>query len=129
LGLAHELEGLLDKAVILLSEALDVLNRRISTLENLTDDKAKEEIAEIKAIIPEIRERVGDIKERRRATMEAMCAVVEAKIKTTTNGGASSSTAKPASNISHLVRKRPKQEETDGTPNKVSKLETMADKQ
>ncbi|MCP6508675.1 hypothetical protein NL478_28335, partial [Klebsiella pneumoniae] len=71
LGLAHELGGLLDKAVILLSEALDVLNLRISTLENLTDDTAKEEITEIKAIIPEIRERVGDIKERRRATMEA----------------------------------------------------------
>jgi len=126
LGIAHELEGSCDKATDFLSEALCVLEQRIKNLENLTDDKANEEGVEIKAIIPEIRERINDIKERKRTAMEAIfAAVATAK----TNSEAELFTVKPASDISHLVRKRPKQEETDGTPNKVLKLETTTDAQ
>lgn len=125
LGLAHELAGCYEKAINFLNEALDVLEQRIKNLENSTDDKLNEGV-QIKAIIPEIRERINDIKERKRAAIEA---VFEATKSPKPSGETSLSTVKPASNISHLVRKRPKQEETDETPNKILKLESTTDKQ
>lgn len=125
MGLAKELAGNINSAIDFLNKALEVLHQRILNLENLNDDKAKEEIIDIKAIIPEIKDRIDDINERKRTSLQAMLAV--AKTVYTTIDGASSSTAKPASNINHLVRKRPKEEETGGTPNKVPKLE-MTDK-
>lgn len=128
LGIAEELGGSGDKAIELLTDAATVLDQRIKTLENSTDDKAKEEITEVKSIIPEIQVRIVDIMERKKAAVSALLAAVDASAnkETTINGGASS-TAKQTSNISHLVRKRPKQEEeTDETPNKISKLEELA---
>lgn len=128
LGIAEELGGSGDRAIELLTDAATVLNQRIKTLENSTDDKATEEMAEVKSIIPEIQDRIVDIKERKRAAVSALLAAVGASAnkETTMNGGASSTT-KQTSNISHLVRKRPKQEEEiDGTPNKISKLEELA---
>lgn len=117
LGIAQELGGSGDQAVEFLTEAKLVLNQRIKTLEDMTDknDKAIEEMAEIKAIIPEIQEKIVDIKERKKAAVSALLAAVSK-----TNGEPSSTTTQ-ATNINHLVRKRQKQGDTDGTPNKVPK--------
>lgn len=124
LGLAHDLDGSSERAIELFTEAADVLDRRMKSLENSTNDNTKEEVAEIKSIIPEIQDRIVDIKERKKAAVSALLAAVGAVHEATTNGGASST--KQVSNIGHLVRKRPKQEETDGTPNKVPKLEELS---
>lgn len=128
LGIAQELGGSGDQAIEFLTEATAVLNERIKTLENLIDknDKAIEEIAEVKAVIPEIMERILDIKERKKAAVSALLAAVCTNNVSTTSGGSSSATdvlTTQATNINHLVRKRPKQDEIDGTPNKVPKLE------
>jgi len=125
LGIAQELGGSGEQAIELLSEAVTVLNHKIKTLENMKEDSdlIKAEIAEVKSIIPEIQEKIVDIKERKKAAVSALLAAVGASNLATTNGE-TSSTIKQASNISHLVRKRPKQEETaDTAPNKVPKLE------
>lgn len=126
LGIAQELSGSGERAIELLTEAAAVLDQRILNLNNLTDEnddeKTKEEVVEIKAIIPEIREKIVDIKERKKAVMSALMAAVSGVNELTTNGGGSS-TSKQVSNISHLVRKRPKQGESDETPNKVPKVE------
>lgn len=122
MGIAQELGGSGEQAIELFTEAAAVLDQRMKTLENSTNDNAAEEVAEIKSIIPEIQDKIVDIKERKKAAISALLAAVGAAPETTTNSGASTST-KQASNIGHLVRKRPKQEETDGTPNKVPKLE------
>ncbi|CAH1713618.1 histone-binding protein N1/N2-like [Aphis gossypii] len=125
LGIAQELGGSGEQAIELLTEAVTVLNHKIKTLESMNSDSdtTKAEIAEVKSIIPEIQEKIVDIKERKKAAVSALLAAVGASNLATTNGE-SSSTTKQASNISHLVRKRPKQEETaDIAPNKVPKLE------
>jgi len=113
-----------DQAVELLTEAAAVLSQKIISLENMENDSdiIKAEIAEVKSIIPEIQEKIVDIKERKKAAVSALLAAVGAATVATTNGEATSTT-KQASNIGHLVRKRPKQEETDEAPNKVPKLE------
>lgn len=128
LGIAKEMDGSGGEAIELLTEAATVLEQRITNLENQIDDKAKEEVAEIKSIIPEIKEKMMDIKERKQAAICAMLAAVGACNKETSNGesssSSSSSSVKQISNISHLVRKRPKEEETTGAiPNKVPKIE------
>lgn len=113
-----------EQAIELLTEAVTVLNHKIKTLESMNNDSdiTKAEIAEVKSIIPEIQEKIVDIKERKKAAVSALLAAVGASNLATTNGEASST--KQVSNISHLVRKRPKQEETaDIAPNKVPKLE------
>lgn len=123
LGIAHELGGSGEKAIELLTEAAAVLGQRIKTLENTSNnlDTVKEEVAEIKTIIPEISEKIVDIKERKKAAVDALLAAVGVGCVTTTNGASSSN--KQASNINHLVRKRPKEEVSDGVPNKVPKFE------
>lgn len=121
LGLTQEMSGSGTRAIELLTEAVAVLEQRIKTLEILPDEKTKE-VAEIKTIIPEIKEKIVEIKERKQATISALMGAMGAASSEATNG--SSSTTKQVSNISHLVRKRPKQEETDSSvPNKVPKVE------
>lgn len=129
LGIAHELDGSGEKAIELLNEAAAVLDQRIKTLEATSNNsdmdmtKVKEEVAEIKSIIPEINEKIVDIKDRKRAAVSALLAAVGVSCEATTNG-ASSSSNKQASNINHLVRKRPKEEASEGVPNnKVPKIE------
>lgn len=125
LGIAQELGGSGEQAIELLTEAAAVLNQKIKTLESMDNDNetTQAEIAEVKSIIPEIQEKIVDIKERKKAAVSALLAAVGACNVATTNGEASS-TSKQASNIGHLVRKRPKQEETaDAAPNKVPKLD------
>lgn len=123
MGIAQELGGSGELAIELLVEATAVLEQRIKTLEKSADyNDVKEEVAEVKSIIPEIQDRIVDIKERKKAAVSALLAAVGAACGANTNG--ESSTIKQASNINHLVRKRPKQEESDTkTPIKIPKLE------
>lgn len=128
LGIAQELGGSGERAIELLLEAAGVLDQRIKTLEKCDDNDVKEEVAEIKSIIPEIQDKIVDIKERKKAAVSALLAAVGAASAANTNGESSTtngeSTTKQASNINHLVRKRPKQEEADSkTPIKIPKLE------
>ncbi|VVC34818.1 Tetratricopeptide-like helical domain,Tetratricopeptide, SHNi-TPR domain [Cinara cedri] len=88
LGLAQELGGSSERAIELLTEATAVLNQRIKTLEELTDknNETIEEMAEVKAVIPEIQEKIVDIKERKRAMMDALLTAVSANSAVKTNG-------------------------------------------
>ncbi|XP_050542520.1 protein HGV2 [Daktulosphaira vitifoliae] len=128
LGIAQELGGSGERAVELMKEAATVLDQRIKNLESSnSDEKSKEEIAEIKTVIPEIQERIIDINERKKAAISALLAAVGAANEGTKNGCESSS-SKEVSNINHLIRKRPKQSDSDETPNKIPKIEEPDDK-
>lgn len=121
LGITQEMYGSSSLAIQSLSEAVAVLQQRIKTLINSSDENFKTEVAEIKTIIPDIQEKIDDINQRKQANVTAFLAVLGTNSKAT-NG--SSSTTEQVSNISHLVRKRPKQDETNGSvSNKVPKLE------
>lgn len=127
LGIAEELRGNGDQGSNLLANAKTILDQRIKMLENLNDDESKHEMAEIKSIILEIMDKI-DIKKREITAMSRLLVDNDARAnKEITMNSGTLSTIKHTSDISHLVLKRSKlDEETDGTQNKISKLEELA---
>lgn len=127
MGIAQELYGSDEEAIKLLNESVLVLDNRIKNLRDLTNEddniNYEKETAEINAIVPEIKDRIVDIRERKMAVVSALLAAVSSTNNDTNKNGGESSSTKPVSNISHLIRKRPKEGENDGTPTKIPKLE------
>ncbi|XP_075230724.1 protein HGV2-like isoform X2 [Lycorma delicatula] len=141
LGIACSLCNQFDEAIKHFTSAGVLLERRIQNLTKMTEpepEKAKNpfysisnEIEEIKALLPEIKDKIADMEEFKNETMKA---VLQATINNTgkvpadgagpsTNGTstASSSTSSkaPANDISHLVRKKRKPlDETSNDPKK-----------
>uniref|UniRef100_A0A6V7KTX7 Tetratricopeptide SHNi-TPR domain-containing protein n=1 Tax=Bracon brevicornis TaxID=1563983 RepID=A0A6V7KTX7_9HYME len=136
LGLAHSLGNDFDASIQHFHEATNLLQARIKELEETeetpqSDDpfySVEGEIKELKELLPEIQEKITDMQDFR----EEQCRLVIEQIKikaasSCSNGGAgpssdagasSSDTAqptKPASDISHLVRKKRKNEDTEIT--------------
>lgn len=131
LGLAHSLTNAFDKSINHFNKATTLLEARIKKLE-ATNESAKEndgEIAELKELLPEILEKIADMKDFKQ---EACRLVIEGIKKQQANGntngagpssaGTSTSAdtttapiqpAKPASDISHLVRKKRKNDDPE----------------
>ena len=143
LGLAYSFANEYDSSIEQFREASSLLEARIKELEESKESPKSEdpfysvegEIKELKELLPEIEEKISDMKEAK----EEACKIIMAGIKeknaasgcsngagSSTNNGASysgsssgSSSAKPINNISHLVRKKRKPEETtaeEGSP-------------
>merc|ERR1712141_207073 len=153
LGVALGFKTQFDEAVNALSDAIGVLEKRISLLKESkeSEDPSKKkdafytrdrEIEEIQGIIPEIREKIADTKDMQEETIKkigdkrllenafaaaAAKAVEQEKPEASTeNGGEAATSSKAAGNISHLVKKRKKSEEKtngDSSPNKKPHLE------
>jgi len=153
LGVALGFNAQFDEAVNALSDAIGVLEKRISLLKESkeSEDPSKKkdafytrdrEIEEIQGIIPEIREKIADTKDMQEETIKkigdkrlledafaaaAAKAVEQEKPEASTeNGGEAATSSKAAGNISHLVKKRKKSEEKtngDSSPNKKPHLE------
>lgn len=96
-------------------------------LEKSNDDKAKIEMTEIKSVILEIMDKIFNIKERKRVAVSRLLVDKNDRAnKETTVNSEALSIIQYTSNISHLMPKRPiSEEETDGTQNKMSKLEEL----
>ena len=135
LGLAHSLMNDFDASISEFSDAATLLETRIKQLEETKEPTKSEdpfysvegEIKELKELLPAIQEKITDMKDFKAETKQNVRAGMEKVIGPYTNGagsskdGATSSNAeatspnasKPASDISHLVRKKRKVDEAD----------------
>ncbi|XP_018575371.1 protein HGV2 [Anoplophora glabripennis] len=120
LGVAYSTDTQIDEAVESFQSSLRYLQNRINNLEKAGDgkDEVAEEIEEIKGLVPDIEEKIADMKSYKDETMkQIMSAVAESKPTSSAAGGpsssvsADSSTSKPASDISHLVKRKRKLDE------------------
>lgn len=129
LGMAYSLSNQYDEAIDSFKSSLNVLEDRIKNLENkekpdtATSDNpfytVESEIAEIKNLLPEIKEKITDMEDFKK---EAIQSVMEATLRSTsksTDGASCSSSSvqngsidsKPVTDISHLIRKKRKPED------------------
>ncbi|XP_015516617.1 histone-binding protein N1/N2 isoform X1 [Neodiprion lecontei] len=135
LGLAYSLANEFDSSIEQFNEATSLLQAHIQQLEESKDSHKKDdpfytvegEIKELKELLPEIQEKIADMKDFKEEACKAMVEGIKSKVAADClNGagpsgdGASSSAeststnqAKPASDISHLVRKKRKADESD----------------
>lgn len=138
LGLAHSLLNEFDASIEQFKEATSLLEGRIKQLEELKEPPAKSdapfysvagEIKDLKELLPAIQEKIADMKDFKEETCRLVIEGIKSKVAGggCTNGagpssdGASSSShasespkiAKPASDISHLVRKKRKADDTE----------------
>lgn len=138
LGMAYSLVNDFDEAVVQLNLAHQILEKRVEYLQgrgkqgfsNVEQNenpfyKIEDEIAEINALLPDVREKINDMKDFKKETKKALMAGLdankEAKASSESRQGTSAgsfgafpvssqpeSDVKPASDISHLVRKKRK---------------------
>lgn len=146
LGLAHSLANNFDDSIKYFTEALCVLELRIKNLENKKEsgeDCSEElksdafytvdgEINELKVLLPEIKEKIADMEDSKKETLKALfekrCGDMQGVSSSTGDVASSSSSvsateAKPASDISHLIRKKRKLEPDSTDDAKKSKQE------
>lgn len=130
LALAHSLGNEFDASIEEFNKATELLEARIKELEEIkeppkTDDSfytVEGEIQELKELLPEIQEKISDMKDFK----QEACKLVIEGIKSKVAGGSCSNGAgpsgssdsapkvqKPASDISHLVRKKRKADEPE----------------
>lgn len=117
LGIAYSTTTQIDSAINSFNNSLEYLNNRISTLEKL-EDKNKEvedEIKEIKNLIPEIEEKVADMKTYKDEAMKNIFTALKDAPKSESSTSSSSS-SKPVTDISHLVKRKRKADETEKDP-------------
>lgn len=142
LGLAYSLANEFDSSIEQFKEATSLLQSHIQHLEETKDSHKNDdpfytvegEIKELKELLPEIQEKIADMKDFKEEACKAMVEGIKSKVAAgclngagpsgdgaSSSGAESSSTsqAKPASDISHLVRKKRKADEPEAeTPSK-----------
>ncbi|KAK7794652.1 hypothetical protein R5R35_004443 [Gryllus longicercus] len=139
LGMAYSLNNEFDEAVQQYSDAVALLELRVKNLEvkSASGDKPDEsdafytiegEIKELNELLPDLRDKILELKEMKAETIKAVSDLIR-------EGGAGSSksgesSAKPietksASNITHLVRKKQKADESTATVQKAASPEAV----
>ncbi|XP_076624188.1 nuclear autoantigenic sperm protein [Colletes latitarsis] len=131
LALAHSLGNEFDASIEEFNKATELLETRIKELEELKEPPKTEdsfytvegEIQELKELLPEIREKISDMKDFKQEACKLVIEGIKSKVAGGCSNGAGPSGSsdspstpkvqKPASNISHLVRKKRKAEEPD----------------
>ncbi|XP_046143545.1 histone-binding protein N1/N2 [Osmia bicornis bicornis] len=129
LALAHSLGNEFDASIEEFHKATELLEARIKELEEMkeppkTDDSfytVEGEIQELKELLPEIQEKISDMKDFKQEACKLVIEGIKSKVAGGCSNGAgpsgsSESTSKiqkPASDISHLVRKKRKAEEPE----------------
>lgn len=136
LGLAFSFMNDFDSSIEQFREASSLLEARIKELEQSTetpksDDpfySVENEIKELKELLPEIGEKISDMKDARQDACKRIIECIREKASasncsngastssavngSTSAGSSSESSSKPVSDISHLIRKKRKPEET-----------------
>lgn len=129
LALAHSLGNDFDASIEEFNKATNLLEACIKELEGMkeppkTDDSfytVEGEIQELKELLPEIQEKISDMKDFKQEACKLVIEGIKSKVAGGCSNGAgpssSSDTApkiqKPASDISHLVRKKRKADEPE----------------
>lgn len=129
LALAHSLGNEFDASIEEFHKATELLEARIKELEEMkeppkTDDSfytVEGEIQELKELLPEIQEKISDMKDFKQEACKLVIEGIKSKVAGGCSNGAgpsgsSDSTVKiqkPASDISHLVRKKRKADEPE----------------
>merc|ERR550519_2691037 len=105
LGVAQGFNAQYDEAVESLRNAINLLKSRIGNLQKAEDDVAKKEVADLKALIPEIEEKIKDTEDLKKESEKDSAAGDSAGF-----GAAKTSEVKPISNIA--VKRKAEDEET-----------------
>ncbi|XP_011298548.1 nuclear autoantigenic sperm protein [Fopius arisanus] len=135
LGLAHSLGNDFDASIEQFNEATNLLEARIKELESAEESPKSDdpfytvegEISELKELLPEIQDKIADMKDFKQEACRLVIEGIKSKVAggctngvgTSSDGPSASGTsespkiAKPASDISHLVRKKRKNEEPE----------------
>uniref|UniRef100_A0A1B6IXI9 Tetratricopeptide SHNi-TPR domain-containing protein n=1 Tax=Homalodisca liturata TaxID=320908 RepID=A0A1B6IXI9_9HEMI len=138
LGVACSLCNEFDEAIMNFQTSSDVLEMRIKNLEEKGAPEGEternpfysveKEVAEIKALLPEIKAKISDMEDFKQETIKGVMETLKEKPQSSDGAGPSSappiangSTPKPATDISHLVRKKRKPEEDTSSEPVVKK--------
>ncbi|CAK9834044.1 Protein HGV2 [Anthophora retusa] len=129
LALAHSLGNEFDASIEEFNKATELLEARIKELEQIkeppkTDDSfytVEGEIQELKELLPEIQEKISDMKDFKQEACKLVIEGIKSKVAGGCSNGAgpsgeadsASKVQKPASDISHLVRKKRKADEPE----------------
>ncbi|KZC05719.1 Nuclear autoantigenic sperm protein [Dufourea novaeangliae] len=129
LALAHSLGNEFDSSIEEFNKATELLEARIKELEEIKEPPKTEdsfytvegEIQELKELLPEIREKISDMKDFKQEACKLVIEGIKSKVAGGCSNGAGPSGSdmstpkvqKPASDISHLVRKKRKGDEPD----------------
>ncbi|XP_050308580.1 nuclear autoantigenic sperm protein-like [Anthonomus grandis grandis] len=118
LGMAYSTNSQIDEAIDSFNRSLEYLRNRIKTLEEikLPSQEQKDEIEEVKSLMPEIEDKIADMRVYKEEAIKKLTEAIKEPTKPTSQDGAGSSGAsssKPATNISHLVKRKRKIEETE----------------
>ncbi|XP_076233690.1 nuclear autoantigenic sperm protein [Calliopsis andreniformis] len=130
LALAHSLGNEFDASIEEFHKATELLEARIKELEEIkeppkTDDSfytVEGEIQELKELLPEIQEKISDMKDFKQEACKLVIEGIKSKVAGGCSNGAGPSGSdtgsapkvqKPASDISHLVRKKRKADEPE----------------
>merc|ERR1712113_1107764 len=107
LGVAQGFHAQHDEAVESLKSAITVIQERIKNMEKLETDEAKKEVAELKALVPEIEEKINDTKDiKKKAEAKKEGAATSGD----TFGSSKVAEVKPVSNIA--VKRKAEDEES-----------------
>lgn len=134
LGLAHSLGNDFDASIEEFNKATMLLESRIKELEAITEAPKTDdpfytiegEIQELKDLLPEIQEKISDMKDFKQEACKLVIESIRSEIASGSSNGAGPSSSdassgsssapkvtKPVSDISHLVRKKRKAEESE----------------
>ncbi|CAL1674044.1 unnamed protein product [Lasius platythorax] len=128
LGLTHAMANNFDASIEQFNQASALLEAKIVHLKTVQDDPPRSddpfytiegEIKELQELLPEIQEKIADIKDMKKEA-DVIKEIKEERLNGCSNdaeaseaSGSGSNTSKPASDISHLVRKKRKAEDEE----------------
>ncbi|XP_054285084.1 histone-binding protein N1/N2-like [Macrosteles quadrilineatus] len=131
LGIACSLSNEFDEAIVNFKTSCEILEARIKELEDhgapeVDTEKdpfysVEKEVSEIKALLPEIKTKISDMEDFKQETLKRVIEKIREAPQSSDGAGSSSSSSsvpvtngtvhKPATDISHLVRKKRKPDE------------------
>jgi nuclear autoantigenic sperm protein len=117
LGGAYSTNAQIDEAIESFCASYEYLTNKLKSLEKENKEADAEEIEELKDLIPEVQEKISDMKNLKiEVAKKVASAVDEAEPKT--NGAAEASSSKQANDISHLVKRKRKDDDAQENPPK-----------
>ncbi|XP_044253523.1 protein HGV2-like [Tribolium madens] len=112
LGGAYSTNGQIDEAVASFNSSYEYLQNKITSLKKDENKESNsEEIEELNSLIPEIQEKIADMKNLKSEIANKVTSSIEDETAPKTNGNAGASSSKQVNDISHLVKRKRKEEE------------------
>ncbi|KAB0793723.1 hypothetical protein PPYR_13343 [Photinus pyralis] len=122
LGTALSTNNQIEEAIQSYTTSLEVLNKRLAKLKQ-DEEKQKDEIKDIEDLIPDILEKISDMKNfKEEATMKLVAAMASKPVAETKSSFEAGSSDKKISNISHLVKRKRKDDDVKEEENPSKKI-------